>query len=224
MNKEDFVKNKKERFRSVFHTYNKLTQTLRNAENRHERENKLYEAGKSVAYNVSEAAKALNNAREVIREFLENEITFDHFDLRPNTQRCTSGHYLVSKGKRMECLCCGASTDYYSFTQEEIDMLVEAAKAQGRFLRFATPDDKSLFHAIRDSRIEDGPVEDDGRLGPMGLAEEQFLVDENEVRDIDLAIKAEHEKGPDLDDEVFRIVQEATRLRRIGNVLKDRNN
>ena len=48
----------------------------------------------------------------------------------------------------------------------------------------------------------------------MGLAEEQYLANESEVHVLDLEIKRRHEEIPQLDPEVYRIVEEAKRLRR----------
>ena len=213
MNKEDFVKNKNEKFRKVFHTYNKLNQTYEHQRSRYEDEKRKYEAGKTAASSVSFALALFKEAEKARNELLANEITFSHFDVRPGMPECTEGHYLIVNGKVLECLCCGASTRFYNFTQEEIDMLVEAAKVQCRFLKHATISDKALFNALRDMRNSEGHVLDDGTLGVMGLAEEEYLAQEAEIMELDIAIKKEHEKKPEISPEVLRIVEEAKRLR-----------
>ena len=110
-------------------------------------------------------------------------------------QRCLDRHTLVRIGDELKCLCCGATTNDYRLTKEEVDFLSDAANTQDQLLLGITKEDLPLVNVLLEqqayqrSKREPYDIDDEDFLSK---SEERYLDEMSEIPNIETNVERAH--------------------------------
>jgi len=144
-----------------------------------------------------ELCRELREKRQKRSNVLSENISFDYFsDDFVFDELCILRHYLVKTDDNLVCMCCGAKTQDFGMTKEDVEFLELCAEKQGMFLKEVSEKDIPLLMVLLEERRERvkertpiHEIEEDGIMRHMNWAEEYYLEDEAVISNMRRQIK-----------------------------------
>ena len=144
-----------------------------------------------------ELCRELREKRQKRSNVLSENISFNYFaDDLVFDEICFPRHYLVKTDDNLVCMCCGAKTQDFGMTKEDVEFLELCAENQGMFLKEVSKKDVPLLMVLLEERRERvkertpiHEIEEDSIMGHMDWAEEYYLEDEAVISDMRRKIK-----------------------------------